>query len=278
MANVPKTAATKEETGVENTAFEQSERYGMLRCADREAFVRDPLLAAELVRLCAVKGCDAEWDTFAAAMDACEALAKLDARLLRGKVQAVLLSGRPQTLAPLYANGALAGAGLVPPAPCLHLLEKVPCGLLPRWWALLTLSRADKAAVCGAFGYAESLARDLEAMDELYRAGAPLDIKSLKKELRDMPPLDYGQVFGAFGALAPGWKPVQALWMQLRESGEAYTAAQLALPLSTLLSAGVPLKKAELVREKLLDAVIDCPRLNKYRTLLGLAEKMALLV
>ena len=135
---------------------------GLVKCVGdpRAVFAAQPLRVLEFVRLCACSGRDAQWDSFLAAMEACPQLAAVYPAGLRGDLQAILLSDCPQALAPVLEHGGLAGAGLRPPAPCLHPLARVPATLLGRWWALLTFCRADKKEVVQKLGYTNRLLED----------------------------------------------------------------------------------------------------------------------
>ncbi len=250
---------------------------GLVKCTGdaRAVFADQPLRVLELIRLCACGEHDAEWDTFAAAMEACPRLAQVYPAGLRGDLQAILLSNCPQALAPVLEHGGLAGAGLRPPAPCLHPLARVPVTLLGRWWALLAFCRADKQEVVQKLGYTHRLLEDLASMDALYRAGVPQSRLELKRRIKAMEDFDVGQAAEAFAVLDPAWNRGRELWQQLLESGEPFWPRHLAAPLSSLLALGMPLGLAKKVQASLLDTVVEKPELNQYQLLLDLADGMA---
>ena len=250
---------------------------GLVKCVGdpRAVFAAQPLRVLEFVRLCACSGRDAQWDSFLAAMEACPQLAAVYPAGLRGDLQAILLSDCPQALAPVLEHGGLAGAGLRPPAPCLHPLARVPATLLGRWWALLTFCRAEKEEVVQKLGYTNRLLEDLGRMDTLYRGGVPGDLPELKRRVKAMEDFDVDQAARAFETLDPAWSRGRELWQQLLEKGEPFWPKHLAAPLSSLLALGMPLRLAQKVQAALLDAVVEKPELNQYQLLLDMADGLA---
>ncbi len=217
---------------------------------------------------------------------------------LRGELQAALLGQNPAALAALLAPDALRFIGLRPPrtweedydtrvlaaevepadfdtdsiARLLQPLSAVPCRMLPRWWALLTLLEADKKYVCSTLGFSKDFYRDMVLMDAFYTA--PIGKTALKHRAAGTDgrmPLSMSVILQCFTALDDRFAADLADWQQVEAANEPYTFSALAITGSELLRLGFRGEQLGKVLRLLLDAVIAAPELNRPETLLSLA-------
>ena len=124
----------------ENRVQEYTMEQGVLRCVmpDLVQYYREaPARVLALFVAAAAKGCPIEADTYMAAMAGLDGVRRLPAGIFRNALQNILLSQRPEALAPLLAHGLLEPFGLKGTASCLHDLAQVPCTMETRWWLSL---------------------------------------------------------------------------------------------------------------------------------------------
>ena len=234
----------------------------------------DPMRALQLVRLAAESGCAAEWDCFAAAMDAAPALVHADPLAVRDELNRALTGLCPQALAPLVQAGGLRGVGIRGCA-CLHPLAQAPSGLLSRWWLFLRLCGADAEQAARRMKLGQTFSQDYARLDELFRAGPPADRLALKRCLAEGAPLPAEEMAALFSLLAPGWEPIVALYRELLDSRQPFSPDQLAVTQAELMAEGVSARKAGKVLSMLLKVVVEQPELNVAPVLLQLGRSLA---
>lgn len=237
-------------------------------------FSAEPMRALQLVRLAAESGCAADWDCFAAAMDAAPQLVHADPLAVRDELNRALTGPCPQALAPLVQAGGLRGVGIRGCA-CLHPLAQAPAGLLSRWWLFLRLCGADAEQAARRMKLGQSFCQDYARLDELFRAGPPADRLTLKRRLAEGAPLPGEEMAALFGLLAPGWDQVAVLYRELLASGEPFGTDQLAVTQAELMAEGVSARKAGKVLFLLLKVVVEQPELNVAPVLLQLGRSLA---
>ena len=237
-------------------------------------FAEDPIRALQLIRLAAESGAAADWDCFAAAMDAAPRLVHADPLLVRDELNRALTGPCPQALAPLVQAGGLRGVGIRGCA-CLHPLAQAPSGLLSRWWLFLRLCGADAEQAARRMKLGQSFCQDYARLDELFQGGPPADRLALKRCLADGEPLPGDEMAALFGLLAPGWDPVAGLYRELVMSREPFRVEQLAVTRAELLAAGVSARKAGKVLTLLLKVVVEQPQLNVAPVLAQLGRSLA---
>ena len=146
----------------------------------------------------------------------------------RGALNTALTGPAPaQAMGRLLAGGALAPFG-VPPVLAAAPLDKVPEGLLCRWWAFLHLAGLGPAEAAGAFGLGGSFLADLGCMQRLFAAGPAPSVQALKLQLAGGLPFDYGDAARTFAVMDGRFAGTPALYRRLVASGQPYTVAQLA--------------------------------------------------
>lgn len=249
----------------------------VLACAQDPGpfFSADPMRALQLVRLAAVSGCAADWDSFSAALEAAPALVRADPRALRDELNLALTGPCPQALAPLVQAGALKGLGIAPRCACLHPLAQAPDSLLGRWWLFLRLCEADAAQALRRTQPGQSFCRDFERLENLFQAGAPADRPALKRALTGGAPLPVGEMAALFALADPAWARVEPLYQELLVSGEPFLPDQLAVTAAGLIGEGVPARKADRVLAVLLQLVVEQPQLNSWPVLAQLGRSLA---
>lgn len=263
----------------ETRAPEYVMEQGVLRCVapDLSQYYRQaPARVLALFVAAAAKGCPIEADTYTAAMEQLDGARSLPAGIFRSALQNILLSARPEAVGPLLNYGLLEPFGLKGPAPCLHLLNEVPCTMETRWWVLLRLVGANYAVVCAQLGFSDSFAGALAALDSLASLKAlPATVLELKELLSRLPEVDYDAAARTFALTDERWKGQTELYDALYRSGEPYRMRELAISTGQLAVLGIRDKKAAWVRQKLLEAVIKAPETNQYPALEMLARTLA---
>lgn len=263
----------------ENRAPEYTMEQGVLRCVvpDLSKYYREaPARVLALFVAAAAKGCPVEADTYMAAMDNLDGVRRLPAGIFRSALQNILLSQRPEAVAPLLNYGVLEPFGLKGPAPCLHLLNDVPCTMETRWWSLLHMLGANYAVVCGQLGFSDTFAGALSALDSLSTLKQlPAAVLELKELLCRLPEVDYPAAARTFALHDPRWNGQAELYDKLYRSGEPYRMRELAISTGQLAVLGIRDKKAAWVRQRLLEAVIKAPETNQYPALEMLARTLA---
>lgn len=221
----------------------------------------------------AARNCAIESDTYKAAAAAIDGVKKVQAPVVRSALQNILLSSRPQALAPLVAQGALTPFGILKGTPELGILAKVPCTMETRWWCFLRLCNSHYSTVCERLGFSSVFAATLAAMDKLAEMQTlPDNEYDLKMMLSAMPEFDYGAAVRTLQLKDERWAGQAELFDRLYRSGDPYRVGDLAITTGQLAVLGIRDKKAAWVVRQLLDTVIKTPELNQYPPL----EMMAL--
>ncbi len=244
----------------------------ILRCvgSPRARFKEDPLRILRMFRFSAALGFQAELSTLNAALECAGETMRLSHTRVRWELEKILLSKGPQTLGPLVSCGALQGYGLCY-APPLASLSRTACLPLCRWWALITLCRADVATVGEAFGFSNGQLRQMEEYTRLYRAGPAKNHTALKTKIRGFAG-DYLPLAETFAALSPYYITEPAFIRRIQAAGEPYRLRELAIDGDALKAQGISGERCGRVLEELLTAVIQNPALNRPKALLGLAR------
>lgn len=191
----------------------------------------------------------------------------------QNRLHALLMNADEEKVAALLQDGAFADFGLYAlkrPLP----LTKIPPRMLLRWWALFYACGADVVDTAQLLGFSGCFAADMLRLVQVFSC-PPKDMRAVKILLKDKLPEDVGETFCAFAAMDDRWQPAPALWNALRQTTEAYTDEQLALPKSAMGAFGVAPNRQAKVRALLLDAVIRAPELNRFDTLGALAAQFA---
>lgn len=246
----------------------------LLRCvgSPAQSFEEDPLRILRLFRLAATLGFTAEWNTFAAANAAMEAVGGLSTEQLRQEMDKILLSGGPQVLGPFIAKGGLGAYG-IHSTPVLLPLGQVPARLPYRWWGLFLLCGADSQIAGAAFGFSRSDLALFEELDRLYRLGPSADKTYLKQKL-SIARLDYAPAAATFAALDEAFAGEPALYEEIVQSGEPFRLEHLAVGGDTLRLEGLQGPRCGRMLNELLAAVIKTPSLNTVPVLLGMARAL----
>lgn len=263
----------------ENRVQEYTMEQGVLRCVmpDLVQYYREaPARVLALFVAAAAKGCPIEADTYMAAMAGLDGVRRLPAGIFRNALQNILLSQRPEAVAPLLAHGLLEPFGLKGTASCLHDLAQVPCTMETRWWSLLRMTGANYATVCAQLGFSEVFAGVLAALDQLAAMPTlPADVQELKQVLSHLPELDYDAAARTMALRDSRWQGQIALYDALYHSGEPYRMRELAISMGQLAVLGIRDQKAVWVQRQLLEAVIKAPETNQYPALEMLARTLA---
>lgn len=151
-------------------------------------------------------------------------------------------------------------------------LAKVPCRMLLRWWAFLTLLHADKKYFCARLGFSQGFYRDLVLVDAFFID--PADRLTLKRRAARPLPVSMEELLQAFCALDDRFAANLATWQEVVAAGEPCTLKDLAVSGRDLLALG--LRGAAVGRrlQLLLEAVLVEPSLNRKATLLALSQAL----
>ena len=251
----------------------------LLRCVGEPArrFQEDALRILRLYRFAGVLDFAIEPETELAALALADTLATVSAPRVRAELTKALLGAKPSALAPLIAaegltEFALPADRLVENPAGLESLDRVPCQLLYRWWALLRLTGASAKQVGQVFAFSKTFLRDLTRLDRLYEAGCPTDRHAMKLALMEGLPFDPADAFAAFAALDAAFTSAPALYQDLLDSGEPYLKEHLCITPAELLVEEVPGRKIGKVQACLVKAVVDTPAFNVYPTLAQMAR------
>ncbi len=247
-------------------------RQRLLCCVGEPAlrFAEDPLRILRLFRFSATLGFTAEWRTYVAASRLAESIALLSRERVRDEVQKILMSDGPQVLGALIAKGGLVHYGFEF-APSLATLAEVPGLPHCRWWALISLCGADRAAVIQAFGLSRRFLGELDELARLYRLGPSVDKTFLKQKIRNTK-LDYAPIAATFAAVTPAFMAEPVLFAGVQIKKEPYRIEDLAVDGGMLAEEGIRGAACGRVLDELLGAVIQNPALNQTPVLLGLAR------
>lgn len=263
---------------LENRGQEYTMEQGVLRCVvpDPAIYYREvPARVLALFVAAAAKDCAIEADTYIAAMGAVDGISRLPAAVVRSALQNILLSPRPEAIAPLLARGVLTPFGLRMGEVCLHELAKVPCAMEVRWWRFLRLVGADYRTVCDRLGFAPAFAAALAGLDKLSGVQVlPETVLELKLLLSALPELDYEAAVKTLALEDARWESQLVLYDRLYRSGEPYRMRELAITVGQLAVLGIRDKRAAWVQRQLLEAVIKSPEINQYPALEMLARTL----
>lgn len=208
---------------------------------------------------------------------------------LRTELQGAVLGKAPQALDAFLAAGGLRWLGLrTPESPTstenepsslpngteataftLAPLAQVPCRMLLRWWAFLTLVGADKKYFCTRMGFADHFYRDLVLLDAYF--AAPADRITLKRRASKKPPVSMVEMLDTFCALDSRFEENRTMWEQITAANEPCTMEQLAITGRELLALGLRGPAIGRRMDLLLEAVLAEPGLNKKSTLTALS-------
>ena len=237
-------------------------------------FAEDRLRILRAFRFAATLGFTIEPNTREAALANADKLGAVSSERVRAELQKALLGINPAALAPLAEAGGFAAFGIAKKTADLAALAKVPQSMLLRWWAFLYLCNASADEVCARLHFSHGFLRDIKRISQLFRAPQPATMPALKMLLRGGVPADYLQIARTFAALGKeeGLQQQQQLYGLLLQSKEPYAVSMLALGGDALLANGFRGKQIGQTLNLLLDAVIQEPSLNRYKTLLALAN------
>ncbi len=207
---------------------------------------------------------------------------------LRVELQAAVLGKAPQALDGFLTAGGLRWLGLhtpataaestdtsaeaAPPAFTLAPLAHVPCRMLLRWWAFLTLLDADKKHFCSKMGFSDSFYRDLVLLDAWF--AEPADRITLKRRAASRLPMSMEELLDAFCALDARFVADRALWQEITTAGEPCSMEQLAITGRDLLALGLRGPAIGKRLALLLEAVLAEPSLNDVTTLIALSSAL----
>lgn len=253
---------------------QQDIRRHLLRCVGNpdEKFSGRPLLVLYLFMQMAKLSYGAENKTYRAASRAMPGIATLPPGVVRAALEEILLGKAPELLGTLVAKGGLQPYGFYF-APALACLADVPALPLCRWWAFCALCGTAPAKAGGKLGFSPRLIKELDEVTRLYRLGPSQDKLMLKMKLRHAL-LDYAPIAATFAEVSPNFIAEPMLYGQVRQRGEPFRPAHLAIGCEMLEKQGLRGVKRDLILEELLKAVIKNPALNRRGVLLGLAREL----
>lgn len=247
-------------------------------------FTEDGLRILRAFRFASVLNFTLEPQTLAAACACKSQLARLSLPRMKAELQALLLGANPGVLEDFWALGGLEALGVFgPSAPSaqenlteeklstLKPLAQVPCSMLLRWWAFLTLTNTDKKKFCQKLAFSQSFYQDLVLLDTWFCA--PADQLTLKRRAARSP-VPMADIMAAFCALEPAFEENRRIWTQIQQAGEPCKMEELAIDGKALLALGLRGPAIGRCMELLLEAVQAEPALNRRPTLLSLAQAL----
>ncbi len=253
-------------------------------------FTEDGLRILRALRFASVLDFETEPEVLRAAIQCRSQLRAISLPRLRTELQGAVLGSAPQALDAFLAAGGLRWLGLrTPQAPScaetapeaaaepaaadaaftLAPLAHVPCRMLLRWWAFLTLLGADKKYFCAKMGFADHFYRDLVLLDACF--AAPADRITLKRRAAKKPPVSMEEMLDAFCALDARFEENRAVWAEIAAADEPCTMEQLAITGRELLALGLRGPAIGKRMDLLLEAVLAEPNLNSKNTLIALS-------
>lgn len=247
-------------------------------------FSEDGLRILRALRFASVLDYELEPATLAAAISCRGSLRGVSLPRLRSELQAAVLGSAPQRLDAFLAAGGLRWLGLRMPltaadtegnasVPCsLAPLAGVPCRMLLRWWAFLTLLDADKKYLCGKLGFADSFYRDMVLLDAYF--AAPADRITLKRRAAKRLPVSMEELLDTFCALDARFEADRTLWQEITAAGEPCGMDTLAITGRDLLALGLRGPAIGKRLQLLLEAVLAEPQLNNLDTLIALSNAL----
>lgn len=244
-------------------------------------FSEDGLRILRALRFASVLAYETEPATLAAAIACRSSLRGVSLPRVRGELQAAILGRAPQALDAFLAAGGLRWLGLSMPlvtadadtAPAtLTPLAQVPCRMLLRWWAFLTLLDADKKHLCAKLGFAASFYRDMVLLDSYF--AAPADRITLKRRAAKRLPVSMEEMLDTFCALDSRFEADRTLWAEIAAAGEPCSMEQLAITGRDLLALGLRGPAIGKRLNLLLEAVLAEPQLNNTTTLIALSKAL----
>ncbi len=235
-------------------------------------FTEDALRILRALRFASVLDFSLEPATLAAALDCSNGLRALPLPRIKSELQAALLGRNPAALDEFVNADSLAFLGLHGGGTTLAPLAAVPCGMLLRWWAFLTLVGADKKYFCAHLGFSQSFYRELVQLDAWF--AAPADRITLKRRVAKPLPASMEDILQTFAALDDRFAADRDAWQQVLAAGEPCTAADLAITGRELLAQGLHGPALGKRLDLLLEAVLAEPSLNTPATLLALSKAL----
>ncbi len=237
-------------------------------------FEEDALRILRALRFASVLDFRLEETTAAAAVGCRAGVAALPLPRVRTELAAAVLGRAPQVLQPFIAAGGLACIGISAQRPDFSLapLAAVPCRMLTRWWAFLTLTGTDKKAFCARMGFSGDFYRELVLLDSWYTA--PADRVTLKRRAAKPLSAELTEVLAAFAALDARFAENCSMWAEVLAANEPCTLDALAVNGRHLLAAGL---RGEAIGKRLtllLEAVLAEPALNNTATLLAMSAAL----
>ncbi len=240
-----------------------------------QRFAEDALRILRALRFASVLRFSLEPDTLAGAVSCCSGLQNLPLPRVKTELQAALLGRAPAAMDAFIRAGGLTPLGLHCPQDdtfTLAALNHVPCSMLLRWWAFLTLTYNDKKVFCGKMGFSQSFYRALIQLDAWFCT--PADRMTIKRRASQPLPAPMTDILQAFAALDDRFAADQTIWADVLANEEPVTTAQLAVTGRDLLAQGLHGPAVGKRLSLLLDAVLAEPQLNKPATLLALSQAL----
>lgn len=252
----------------------------ILRCVGdaHERFDEDALRILRLYRFAAVTGFDIDEKTACAAAECANNISYLPFERVRGEMQKLLTAAYPASIEPLIACGALKSYSLTSSSRSLSPLDKVPPQMLARWWALCALCDANADAVCTAFGFAGAFARDIKALNSLWRGTIAPSKEGVKTALSAMPDIDLDTALCAIAAIDSSFVHIYKIYCEICQKREVFRLSELAINGNDLKAIGVSGRKIADILHELLMYVIKNPAGNKRSALIKLANYLKCLL
>lgn len=237
-----------------------------------EWFSGDAARVLELYTVAAARGVAMEADAFLAASQNAPRVNELPPQTVRQALRCILNSGRPEAAAVLAGTGALTAFGLAAPKSCTELLREAPQSETARWWVLAQLCGAGWRKTAERLCFPASLQAELQLYAQWEHRAPPASRLALKELLRRAPALDYPAMAAVFARQDSAWRGQENAWETLCASGEAWREDQLAVTAGDLRLLGLRGSRTQRMMERLLDAVVRAPELNRYDILCALAK------
>lgn len=188
-------------------------------------------------------------------------------------LQRVLLSEAPQRIVEILKSSPVEGLCIDTPVD-FSVLEKVPCAMLPRWWAFLHLAKGDAAAVCRELKFSDIFQKKLKQAEFLFALPISESERAFRQKIARMKQdeiLVYGELLETFILLDADWMKEKVWFSRLQKQG-ILEQDFLRVTVPTLRAEGIPAEKTAKIMKELHFAVIKEPSLNRPERLMQMAK------